>query len=417
MKFLILFPILLFKISSVIVFPFKRKIQSLNNFYEYLYQNDLISEIIIGTPKQKIEIIIKGEEHPFYISKINGIYNENLSSTYKKLSNEEKEINYESFNKYFISSETFNMNNHKNESLKINNFSFIYATTSKNPSLLNSAIIGLYYKDYITVKDIKDLNLISLLKKNNISNNYVFSIDYNELNKGILYLGDYFHNFNSSFQQSNYLQINSIFQGTGYAWGNIFNNVKYNNVSLGEDNYKFYFNLTFSGIFGTKTFEKILLNDFFDSNCQKNEIEKENFHFYICKKEFDYKKFKDLIFYHKELNTSFILNYQDLFIEENNKIYCLIAFKDVNYNTWFLGEPFMRKYKFTFNRDNKIIGFYKLIISQKNNSLFSSNHIFILILIIVCVTLVILLIRNIKNKPRKLRANELEDNYEYINKF
>ena len=77
----------------------------------------------------------------------------------------------------------------------------------------------------------------------------------------------------------------------------------------------------------------------------------------------------------------------------------------------------MRKYKFTFNRDNKIIGFYKLIISQKNKSLFSSNHIFILILIIVCITLVILLIRNIMNKPRKLRANELEDNYEYINKF
>ena len=419
MKFLsLIFQILLVKISSVIIFPFKRKIRSLNNFYEYLYHNDLISEIIIGTPEKKIEIIIKGEEHPFYISKINELYNVNSSSTYKNLSNEEKEINYESFNKYFISSENFKMTNHKNENIKINNLSFIYATSTENPSLLNSASIGLFYKDYFSVKDIKDLNLIYLLKKNNISNNYAFSIDYNELNKGTLYLGDYFHNFNSSFKQNNFFQINTIFQGIGYAWGNIFDNVIYNNNSLGEDNYKFYFNLTFPGIFGTKTFEKILLNDFFDSNlCQKNEIEKEKFHFYICNKDFKYKKFKDLIFYHKDFNTSFILNYKDLFIEENNKIYCLIVFKDINYNTWFLGEPFMKKYKFSFNQDSKIIGFYKLIISQNNNHLFSFNFIFIFILIIFCISLIILLIRNIMNKPRKLRANELEDNYEYISKF
>jgi len=31
--------------------------------------------------------------------------------------------------------------------------------------------------------------------------------------------------------------------------------------------------------------------------------------------------------------------------------------------------------------------------------------------------LTILLIRNIINKPRKLRANELEDNFEYITKI
>jgi hypothetical protein len=77
----------------------------------------------------------------------------------------------------------------------------------------------------------------------------------------------------------------------------------------------------------------------------------------------------------------------------------------------------MKKYKFSFNQDSKIIGFYKLIISQNNNHLFSFNFIFIFILIIFCISLIILLIRNIMNKPRKLRANELEDNYEYINKF
>ena len=66
--------IIIVKILNVIVFTFKKKIQSLSNFEAYLMLNDLISEIRIGTPEQKIEIIIKGEEHPFLIYKIHEKY-------------------------------------------------------------------------------------------------------------------------------------------------------------------------------------------------------------------------------------------------------------------------------------------------------------------------------------------------------
>ena len=407
--------IIIVKILNVIVFPFKKKIQSLSNFEAYLMLNDLISEIRIGTPEQKIEIIIKGEEHPFLISKIHEKYNENSSSTYNKLLEGENESNYDSFKKYYLSTETFIMKNEKNENIEIKNFTFIYAITTNYKNLLNPAIIGLYYQDYT---NLYKYNLLLLLKHYDIIKNYAFSIEYNEENKGKLYLGDYFHNFNFTYKEKDFNEIYSVFKGVGYVWGNRFNNITYNNISLPESNFEFYFNITFSGIIGTDSFENILKRSFFFDNkiCEKMSILKNSFNAYICNKEFNYKQFKELKFYHKELNETFILDYNDLFKEENGKIYFLIIFKPYGTKTWILGEPFLKKYPFTYNQDKKKLGFYKII---KNNNKFSLHYtwLIIIILIILCILLLFLFLRNIMNKPRKLRANELEDNYDYISQF
>ena len=153
---------------------------------------------------------------------------------------------------------------------------------------------------------------------------------------------------------------------------------------------------------------------FFDNKkCEKISILKNSYNAYICNKEFDYKKFKELKFYHKELNETFILDYNDLFKDENGKIYFLIIFRPYGTKTWLLGEPFLKKYPFTFNQDKKKIGFYKII---HNNNKFSFHYTWFIIisLIVVCFLLLFLLIKNIMNKPRKIRANELEDNYDYF---
>ncbi len=306
--------IIIVKILNVIVFPFKKKIQSLSNFEAYLMLNDLISEIRIGTPEQKIEIIIKGEEHPFLISKIHEKYNENSSSTYNKLLEGENESNYDSFKKYYLSTDTFIMKNEKNENIEIKNFTFIYAITTNYKNLLNPAIIGLYYQDYT---NLYKYNLLLLLKHYDIIKNYAFSIEYNEENKGKLYLGDYFHNFNFTYKEKDFNEIYSVFKGVGYVWGNRFNNITYNNISLPESNFEFYFNITFSGIIGTDSFENILKRSFLFDNkiCEKMSILKNSFNAYICNKEFNYKQFKELKFYHKELNETFILDNNDLFKE------------------------------------------------------------------------------------------------------
>ena len=92
----------------------------------------------------------------------------------------------------------------------------------------------------------------------------------------------------------------------------------------------------------------------------------------------------------------------------------MLLFKTYSSITWFLGEPFLKKYTFSFNQENKLMGFYKNIIVNNN---YSYTWVLITILILICLFLTFLLVKNVINKPRKLRANELEDNYDYISKI
>ena len=52
------------------------------------------------------------------------------------------------------------------------------------------------------------------------------------------------------------------------------------------------------------------------------------------------------------------MTYLNLFILKG-RVYSLIIFEDENNNKiWKLGEPFLSKFKFVFNPDQKTIGFY-----------------------------------------------------------
>ena len=89
--------------------------------------------------------------------------------------------------------------------------------------------------------------------------------------------------------------------------------------------------------------------------------------------------------------------------------------------SWILGIPFLKKYPFSFNYDNLMIGYLK-----KNETPFQQNSIFSLykkeIIILTIFIFSIILAFNIgkythkrmSKMPRKSKANELEDNYEYI---
>ena len=122
---------------------------------------------------------------------------------------------------------------------------------------------------------------------------------------------------------------------------------------------------------------------------------------------------------------------QDLFIKKfDNNFYFLVIFRqnaDDN-DDWILGEPFYKKYTFSFNLDARIVGFYdKIFPDEKNNeekienSNESNNTVKIIFIIISCLILIALLMflsfyYGMKLKEgRKKRANELkEDNYEYF---
>ena len=144
------------------------------------------------------------------------------------------------------------------------------------------------------------------------------------------------------------------------------------------------------------------------------------------------KKFPTLYLEHIDLNYTFELTYKDLFSEKNNIYIFMIVCGMEDDDEWFFGNLFFRKYQFAFNQDSKIISFYKynsddgvdneeddfddkikkIIIKEKQNLLY-----IILIAIlccIVCITLGFIIGKYVQKYKKKKRANELDDDYDYI---
>ncbi len=135
---------------------------------------------------------------------------------------------------------------------------------------------------------------------------------------------------------------------------------------------------------------------------------------------------------HKGFEAVFNLTYKDLFIiDKNNNKYIFLIFNQKFFSGWVLGSIFLRKYQFVFNEDFKTIGFYKskTYLDYKNNANLSyrANNVKIIKYIFIFLFLIILsfsfiffgmiIQRKIFNKSRRIRANELEDNFSYDSKF
>ena len=69
-------------------------------------------------------------------------------------------------------------------------------------------------------------------------------------------------------------------------------------------------------------------------------------------------KFLFFKFNQKNFLYTFELNYDDLFKEKGDKIYFLIWFSTSKKTAWEIGYPFIKKYLFTYNYDNKLVSFY-----------------------------------------------------------
>ena len=109
-------------------------------------------------------------------------------------------------------------------------------------------------------------------------------------------------------------------------------------------------------------FDKLFDNGICDY--KKIKIDKEKIIFIFCnKKTFninEQKKIPKIVFNIQNLGGDLELNYKDVFMIKKDKIYFMVAFssKEIE-NTFKLGQIFLYKYKFTFDYDNKEIGFYR----------------------------------------------------------
>ena len=440
----------LFKFSfSYIVLPFKIRSPSItNNITEIVHNladNKLIITLPIGTPEKKIDFYatmnqyiyyleegscLKDSSTSYYFSESKSFYlNKTLSRCFFKLDTcslaQEKLYLYQDI--------------HLKEKTEISQFQFsfgskkdnIYKDNKKMCGILGFQIENLPYRYY------EYDSFIKILKRHSKINSYSWFIHYyekpyktseNENYDGAIILDIFNQKFFDDLpylkNDNEYNTINAKDYEAILAWTFPFEKIYYtvNDTKIEITNKEG--GLAFETDFvlcPEEYFQSIKIN-FFDYYFKNNIcfLQKGKYnHIYCDKNSFvnNIKNFPILFFRSNGLNKTFSLDGSDLFKEFNNYFIFMIIFKEYSYKYWTLGKIFMKKYNFYFDSDKKIIGCFDI-----NNELKEETNFIIRVFdkikwylfIILGVIIGFLIGKKIRDKARKLRANELEDNYEYL---
>ena len=407
--------------------------------YSDLISLEYYTNITIAEPPQTIKSFIDFTKFHFYIS--------NVSSNREYLLENSKSFNTKYDHDIILYTYSFTYGKYANETLfldlkflnssssheikKIENFTFsmpsaYYMTNRK----MFPSSIGLGFYAY---NSNYKLNFLTQLKEKGVLNNSYFFIDFEDDYSGILYLGVlpndiYPERFSVDNFYKIYTNIGNIMDEWSFRGDLIYNynsNEKQVNNSIYKLNMKLVLDLNLNGlildysyfsVFNQTFFREYLINDI----CR---IEKDEYYYIFCQKDkININKFKTIYFYQKDFNYTFSFDYKDLFIVKHNFIFFNIFFDINGFNhLLYAGKIIFRKYLLAFNYEHKMIGFYQqssdkkgLIIDENNND----NQILLicgLIFVgIIFISLIFLFIRNyLGNKSRKIRKNELDDNYDY----
>ena len=160
---------------------------------------------------------------------------------------------------------------------------------------------------------------------------------------------------------------------------------------MNEDQYAVLLNPAYGLIKGPYEFKTAIEKDFFsyfmkNNICTSSKVRK--LYFYSCDAKYKdklKKQFPSIKFNHQEINYTYVLDFEDLFIEKNGILYFLICYDRTIYgddkfaqiSEWVLGKPFLKKYQFSFDVEKNKINFYinkngyppKKLIRVKNDSL------------------------------------------------
>ncbi len=278
----------------------------------------------------------------------------------------------------------------------------------------------------------QNTNLITQLKKNNYISSYAFMITYDNKNeeKGKITIGGLPHEYDPRHYSQKYFIYNKAFFGNGYGnWGFTFQDIIYNGIKYvslkGAE-----ISLDFGFILAMNNFRELLNEQFFQKEGIVNYCNEEQIDSYYVKycEENVIKDFKTISFVlsdkFSDYNQSNILefDYKDLFVKapgDNNLYYFQIVFKD-GFDNWKLGRPLFKKYPTIFDQDKKIFGFYKekgeynIEENDTNGGGLSLAWIMVIILAICLIVLGFAFVKVLPYIKRNKRANELDDEYDYV---
>ena len=410
------------KILSSLVFSFE-KICNSENYSMNLINNNIYSNISLGSPLQTIPFYLSFDSNLFIIKDkiIGGFFNEEISKSLSKNNDREFILHFEGTTYYgYYKTENFLFKNNKNKNIKVNNLIFSLSNNYNNSNSIktnelinNYSIIGLKLSNYRG--NINKESFIMQLKDKKILDTYSFSFEYESKEKGLLYLGCCINQFDNNYQLSNYRYTKVEYDRNNFEWKINFDKVNYsenNSEPIFKDGI---FNINIGGMIGNYKYKEFIYENVFNKYLKENicfeEIIYDKYLIIYCNKNFNIKEFPNIVFYHKNMNYSFVFDYNDLFTENNDKIYFNVFF-NIKFSSfyWIFGEIFFRKYQIVFDQDKQLIGFW---INKKNVKKFNYQK-YLYISFICIIIFLIVVIYNIKNKiPRKIKANELEENIIY----
>ena len=468
--------------SKILSIPFKFK-SIKSNYYTYnsstffneYYNKELILEINIGTPFQKINAVLNPNSYCLILTASEPNYYPHKSSSFKVNPNNNPKNSYYIFTE---SSDVFNFNTNESYKLFFSTSDKLNISTNKNISLTPEIGINnpLAYYGYFY----KCNNLIEDLQKKKTIQKKMFSVKMNDKWGGEFIMGDDLSKYDSNkFKEEKYYTKYFVYDFM-FMYDNIYmkspwDKTEYLNITGNTNKKQAVININSGLIIGTEEFEEYIYKSFFrylveKSTCikdlvvlnqttdNKNKLGNE-FYIYSCNhmkftgqdnakyKTIDYySKFPNITFNSKSFEYDFELTNKDLFEQIYSRDYFLVIFpkkiKDkADKDIWYLGQPFYKKYPFTINLDAKTIGFYldkkdiqkkindtknnvdknnkkgnDKIIMKDNNTKIKSILIKIVEILAVIGFIILAYFIGMKVKEgRKKRANELkDDSYEYI---
>ena len=392
--------------TKKIIIPFKTSHNTEINFIESLLYDQIYVTLEIGITKQKVHLGITTDESLFAIESADineSNYNCNKSISYKN--NRGRYIdNYKSKKYIFgdILNETFyfynNLDPKKDDIKQYNNIMFGYITklargyTYKdngyidNNKNLISGEIGLQIT--IDYTDAYHTSILKSLKNLNLIDNLVWSINYTNNEEGNLILGENPFQYNDSYTEEKRKKTACTTDSDrDFSWTLIFNDIKMGNQKLNLFRMADY-SPQYGLIKGTSQYFE-LVKPYFDNleKCELKEIifRTIKYYYYVCDMNINLNSFEPIIFIHQELETRFILDKDDLFMDYNGKKYFLVLFqKESSKQKWSLGKPFVKKYQLFFDHESRNIFLYDYSPKSGSSGSISTSKI---VLIIVCIVL------------------------------
>ena len=395
-------------------------------FVDYFLNNKYRTNIDIGDPKQKVPGFLNPAQSGFYLTgkscPSKAFYNFEHSKNYKLIS--QKDYGTVTILRF---SDTLHFEYINKTSFNRSDYEFF---SDKN---LNNSICAIIGTKLLGYGELVEDNLLNRLHKYKSINSYYFSFEFDSKNFDKL---NYIFDIDIKNNEKGYTFIKASSYSDNkrqyLVWGLDFDSLNINNSITHEKKFRAEFNINFGCIIGSSSFkenfdlilEEHKVNAFVQNYNNQYEI-------YVFNKKDDYNKLKNfsITFFHKSFDYNFTLDYDDLFYEAGAQIFFLIIFNSNKQEFWEFGTPFLRKYHFIYNQDNKFLGFIKndkenefkgKTNPDNNNNNSKTKIIFVVILIIILIIIATLfsgfLIGKKIYKVRKNKTNELLELYDYNSK-